>query len=184
MQVSVEAPGKLERRLTIVVPVEKMNEAFDKHIAKAAKTAKIAGFRPGKAPMNVIKQRYADAARQEALSDVIQTSLYEALNQEKLNPVGTPVVEPKMLTPDQPLEFTATFEVLPEMEGFHFDVKSLEKQIATVTDEDVERVMQRLLAQHSQWKKVDRAAAEKDQVAIDFRGSIDGVPFAGGDGDR
>src|SRR5579872_3619882 len=112
MQVSVEAPSKLERRLTVIVPVEKMNEAYDKRIANVAKNAKIAGFRPGKAPLNVIKQRYGDSARQEALSEVIQSSLYEAIHQEKLTPVGVPTVEPKMVMPDQPLEFIATFEVL------------------------------------------------------------------------
>lgn len=181
MQVSVESPSKLERRLTVIVPVEKLNEAYDKRIAKVAKDAKIAGFRPGKAPLNVIKQRYGDSVRQEALSDVIQTSLYDAIHQEKLNPVGVPNVEPKMVMPDQPLEFIATFEVLPEMEGFHFDVASLEKQVATITEEDVKRVIEHLRAQHTRWKKVDRAAQEKDQVVIDFRGSINGVLFAGGE---
>jgi trigger factor len=106
--------------------------------------------------------------------------LYDALNQEKLSPVGVPNVEPKAVMPDQPLEFVATFEVLPEMDGFHFDVKSIEKEIATITDEDVQRVVDHLRGQHTHWKKVDRAAQDKDQVVIDFTGSLNGVPFAGG----
>lgn len=181
MQVSVEAPSKLERRLTVTVPVEKFNEAYDKRIAGLAKNAKIAGFRPGKAPLNVVKQRYGDSARQEALSDVIQSSLYDAINQEKLNPVGVPTVEPKMIMPDQPLEFIATFEVLPEVEGFRFEMNALEKQVATITDEDTQKVIDHLRAQHTTWAKVDRAAQDKDQVVIDFRGSINGVVFAGGE---
>jgi trigger factor len=181
MQVSVEAPSKLERRLTVIVPVEKLNEAYDKRIANVAKNAKIAGFRPGKAPLNVIKQRYGDSARQEAISEVIQSSLYDAINQEKLTPVGVPTVEPKMIMPDQPVEFIATFEILPEIEGFRFDLESLEKQIATITDEDVQRVIDHLRTQHTQWKKVDRASQDKDQVVIDFSGSIDGVLFDGGE---
>lgn len=180
MQVSVESPSKLERRLTIVVPVAKLNEVYDKHLAKLAKSAKIAGFRPGKAPLNVVKQRYGDSARQEALSDVIQSSLYDAINQEKLSPVGVPTVEPKAILPDQPLEFIATFEVLPEVENLRFDVKALEKHVATIEKEDIERVIHHLRSQHGQWKKVDRAAQDKDQVVIDFLGSINQVPFAGG----
>jgi len=181
MQVSVESPSKLERRLTIIVPITKLNEVYDKRIAKLAKNAKIAGFRPGKAPLNIIKQHYGDSARQEALSDVIQSSLYDAINQEKLNPVGVPTVEPKMVAPDQPLEFIATFEVLPEIENLRFDVTTLEKHVATITQEDIERVINHLRSQHGQWKKVDRAAQEKDQLVIDFRGSINQVPFAGGE---
>ena len=181
MQVSVEAPSKLERRLTVVVPVETLNQAYDKRIASLAKNAKIAGFRPGKAPLNVIKQRYGDTARQEALSEVIQSSLYAAIDQEKLNPVGVPSVLPKMIVEDQPLEFVATFEVLPEVENFSFKLSNIEKEIATITDADVEKVVDHLRSQHTTWKKVDRAAQDKDQVVIDFRGSIDGVTFAGGD---
>ncbi len=181
MQVSVESPSKLERRLTIVVPAEKFNEVYDKRIANLAKSAKVAGFRPGKAPLTVIKQRYGDTARQEALSDVIQSSLYDAINQEKLNPVGVPTVEPKMVAPDQPLEFVATFEVLPEVENLRFDINKLEKQVATIANEDIERVIAHLRSQHGQFKKVDRAAQDKDQIVIDFRGSINNVPFAGGE---
>jgi len=181
MQVSVESPSKLERRLTVVVPVETLNKAYDSRIANLAKNAKIAGFRPGKAPLNVVKQRYGDTARQEALSEVIQTSLYDAIHQEKLNPVGTPSVEPKMVMPDQPLEYIATFEVLPEVENFRFELDSLEKQVATITEEDTQRVIDHLRSQHTTWKKVDRVAEDKDQVVIDFRGSIDGIVFAGGE---
>lgn len=181
MQVSVESPSKLERRLTVIVPVEKLNEAYDKRIASVVKTAKIAGFRPGKAPLKVIQQRYGDSARQEALSDVIQTALYDAIHQEKLTPVGVPNVEPKMVMPDQPVEFIATFEVLPEIENFRCDLESIEKQVAVITEEDIKRVTDHLSTQHVTWKKVDREAQDKDQVIIDFRGSIDGVLFAGGE---
>ncbi|HSW69568.1 MAG TPA: trigger factor [Gammaproteobacteria bacterium] len=180
MQVSVEAPSKLERRLTVVVPAEKLNEVFDKRISRLAKNAKIDGFRPGKAPLKVIQQRYGDTARQEALSEVIQSSLNDALNQEKLSPVSVPRVEPRMIMPDQPLEYVATFEIMPIIENFHFELKTLEKEIAAITDQDIQRVLDHLRAQHTTWKKIDRAAQEKDQVMIDFLGSIDGVPFAGG----
>lgn len=181
MQVSIEAPSKLERRLTVVVPVEKLNEAYDKQITNLAKSAKVAGFRQGKVPLNVVKQRYGDTARQQALSEVIQSSLYAALDQEKLNPVSVPTVEPKQIVPDQPLEFVATFEIMPNIEGFRFDLNTLDKEVSSITDADIEKVLDHLRAQHTRWKKVDRACQDKDQVVIDFRGSIDGVAFAGGE---
>ena len=181
MQVSVEAPSKIERRVTVVVPVAKLDEAYDKHIAKLAKKVKVDGFRPGKVPLDLIRQRYGDSVRQEALSDVIQSSLYAAIHQEKLNPVGVPRVEPKTVIAGQPLEFVATFEVLPEIENVSFQLTELEKQVATITDADIDKVIDHLRDQHIVWKKADRAAQEKDQAVIDFRGTIDGVAFPGGE---
>lgn len=181
MQVSVEAPSKIQRRVTVVVPVQTLDSAYDKRIEKLSRTAKINGFRPGKVPLDVIKQRFGDSARQEALSDVIQSSLYSAIDQEKLNPVSTPTVEPKAVVPGQPLEFVATFEVFPEITAVSFNAPEIEKQISTIKDEDVERVIGHLREQHTTWNKVDREAQEKDQVFIDFRGTIDGVAFSGGE---
>ncbi len=181
MQVSVEASSKFERRLTVVVPVEKINEAFNNRINHLAKNAKIAGFRPGKAPLTVVKQRYGETAQQEALSEVIKSSLYAALDQEKLTPISVPTVEPKMVMPNQPLEFVATFEVFPPLENVRFELATLEKEVATITDADVDKVLEHLRTQHITWKKVNRAAQTKDRVMIDFSGSIDGVVFQGGE---
>lgn len=181
MQVSVESPSKLERRVTVVVPANKLDEAFETQIAKIAKTASVKGFRPGNVPLSRIKQMYGDTARQEALSALIQSSLYEAITQQNLNPVGMPTVEPKTIVPGQPLEFVAIFEVMPEISNVNFDVKALDKNVATITDTDVEKVVDRLLEQHVTWTEVDRAAKEKDQVVLDFRGSIDGKVFPGGE---
>ena len=181
MQVSVESPTKLERRLTVVVPTSQVEEAYDKRIANIAKTAKVDGFRIGKIPVNYVKQRFGDTARQEALSEVIQSSLYAAIHQEKLNPVSTPTVEPKTVEAGQPLEFTATFEVLPEMGPVQFALNSLEKQIATITEADINSVIDRLRQQGVTWQTVNRPAQEKDQVVVDFRGSIEGKALAGGE---
>jgi trigger factor len=181
MQVSVEAPNKLERRVTVVVPVETLEEAFNKRLSKLSKTVKVNGFRSGKIPLDYIKQRYGDTARQEALSEVIQSSLYAAINQEKLNPVGVPEVQPKSVFPGKPLEFIATFEVMPEVESVTFNLTTLEKQTAVIGDADIENVLAHLRSQHTSWHKVDRAAEDKDQVVLDFRGSIDGKTFEGGE---
>lgn len=181
MQVSVEAPSKLERRITVIVPVEKIEEAYDKRIINLSKTAKVNGFRKGKIPLDFIKQRYGDSARQEALSEVIQTTLYMAIGQEKLNPVGVPTVEPKTVIPGQPLEYVATFEVLPDVESVHFNMTTLEKHVSTITDNDVDNVLKHLRQQQGTWVKVERTAQETDQVIIDFCGSMDGKPFSGGE---
>lgn len=181
MQVSVERPSKLERRITVVVPEQQLDEAFDKRIAKLAKTAKVKGFRPGNVPLAHIKKLYGDTARQEALSEVIQSSLYAAISQEKLNPVTTPRVEPKTIEPGKPLEYTATFEVLPEIEHVGFKAKEVEKVTSKVVAADIENVIERLCEQHIMWNEVARAAQEKDQVVIDFKGSIDGKFFSGGE---
>lgn len=181
MQVSVETTSKIERRLTIVVPVEKLDEAFDKCLAKIAKTAKLKGFRPGKIPLAQVKQRFGDTARQEALSEVIKTSLYTALAQEKLSPVGVPTVEPRTIIDGQPLEFVATFEVLPEITAVDFKLDKLEKETTSINDQDVESVLNKIQKQHVKWNVVDRAAQQDDQVLMDFVGSLGGVPFAGGE---
>lgn len=181
MQVSVESPTKLQRRLTVTVPAEQMDAAFTKRLNQLAKTAKVKGFRPGNVPMAHIKQLYGDAARQEALSEVIQNSLYAAISQEKLSPVGVPTVEPKNITPGQSIEFIATFEVLPEIESVKFEAQEIEKQVASISDADIDKVVERLTEQYIIWNEVARPAQEKDQVVIDFRGSIDGKVFAGGE---
>ena len=181
MQVSVESPSKFERRLTVVVPTQQVDEAYDRHLAKIAKTAKVDGFRQGKVPLQYVKQRFGGAARQEALSEVIQSSLYAAIDQEKLSPVSTPAVEPKVVEEGKPLEFTATFEVLPELEPVRFNVTKLEKEVAVITETDITNVLDRLRQQSTTWQVVDRAAQQKDQIVVDFRGSIEGKALAGGE---
>lgn len=114
MQVSVENTSALERRMSITVPAERIETQVNKRLQQTAQKAKIPGFRPGKVPMSVIRQRYEADARQEAVGDVIQSSFYEAVVEQKLNPAGAPSVEPKVLEKGKDLEFVATFEVFPE----------------------------------------------------------------------
>ncbi|MCD6038923.1 MAG: tig [Gammaproteobacteria bacterium] len=181
MQVSVEAPNKLERRVTITVPEAVLEEAYDKRINQLTKTVKANGYRPGKVPRTIIEKQYSHSARQEALSEVIQASLNQAINQEALNPAGVPTVEPKNIVPGQPLEFIATFEVIPTIDSVRFELATLEKQMAVITEKDVENAFNRLCQQYITWQVVDRPAQEKDQVVIDFRGSMEGKLFAGGE---
>jgi trigger factor len=182
MQVSVEAPTKLKRRLTITVPAEQLSKAYDERLIQLSKTAKVKGFRPGSTiPVSQIKLMYGESVRREVLSDVIQSSLTDALKQENLRPAGLPTIEPKNIANDQPLEYIASFDIFPEISSVKFDAKQIEKQTAEITEEDISKVIERLRDQHVTWKQVERAAQLKDQVIMDFSGSIDGKVFAGGE---
>ncbi len=174
MQVSVEKISNVERRLTIVVPVNQLEEAYEKQIAQFAKKANIKGFRPGKAPLKVIQQRFGDEARKEALGEVIQKSLYEAITEQKFRPISMPRVEPKRLTEGQPLEFVAIIEIMPEIEKVNFDMKGIEKLDVTVSDADLDRVIDQLRKQYTKWNLVDRTAKENDRVVVNYYAVFEG----------
>lgn len=180
MQVSVETTSALERQMTITVPAARIEEDVNSRLKQTASSARIDGFRPGKVPFKVIKSRYGKGVRAEVLGEVIQKSFYEAVTQEKLKPAGGPTVEPKVDEEGKDFEFTATFEVYPEIEAADFSAVEIAKPVAEVTDQDVEETIQTLLKQHADWKEVDRAAQDGDQVNIAFEGFKDGEPFEGG----
>ena len=174
MQVSVEKVSNVERRLTIVVPANQVEEAYNKHIDQFARKANIKGFRPGKAPMNVIQQRFGDDARKDALGEVIQRALYDAITEQKLKPISTPRVEPKIMEPNKPLEFVASFEVLPEIDTVKFMLEELEKPVVAINDEDINRVIEQLKKQYTKWQVVDRAAKAQDRVVMDYYAVYEG----------
>jgi trigger factor len=174
MQVSVEKVSNVVRKLTIIVPATKVEEAVAKQVNQFAQKANIKGFRPGKAPVSYIKQHYGDDMRREAMSKVIQEALYSALTEQKLNPVSTPEVEPKAMLADQPLEFVASFEVLPEIGNIEFKIDKLEKPVVDVTDEDLNRVIEQLRKQYTKWAVVDREAKDNDRVVLEYHAIFDG----------
>ena len=180
MQVSVENTSALERRMTIGVPAERIETEVNKRLQQTARRAKVPGFRPGKVPMSVIRQRYEASARQEALGDLIQETFYEAVVEQKLNPAGAPAVEPKVFEKGKDLEYVATFEVFPEFEVKGLDGIEIERQEASVEDADIDKMLDVLRKQGTRYEAVDRAAANDDQVTLDFVGTRDGEPFAGG----
>ncbi len=180
MQVSVENTSALERRMTIGVPAERIETEVNKRLQQTARKAKIPGFRPGKVPMSVIRQRYEDGARQDALGDLIQATFYEAVVEQKLNPAGAPSVEPKTFEKGKDLEYIATFEVFPEFTVAGFDSISVERLSADVADSDLDNMLEILRKQNVSFEVVDRAAENEDQLNIDFVGKIDGEAFAGG----
>ncbi|MDB6048875.1 MAG: tig [Pseudomonas sp.] len=180
MQVSVENTTALERRMTIGVPAERIETEVNKRLQQAARSAKIPGFRPGKVPMSVIRQRYEDGARQEALSELIQATFYEAVVEQKLNPAGAPSVEPKTFEKGKDLEYVATFEVFPEFTVAGFDSIAVERLSADVADADLDKMLEILRKQNVRYEVVERVAQNDDQLSIDFVGKVDGEVFAGG----
>jgi len=180
MQVSVENTSALERRMTIAVPAERVENEVNKRLQQTAKRAKVAGFRPGKVPMSVIRQRFEADARQEAFGDLVQASFYEAIVEQKLNPAGAPAVEPKSFEKGKDLEFVAIFEVFPEFTVGGLESINVERLSAEVADADLDNMLEVLRKQNVRFEAVERAAQNDDQVNIDFVGKIDGEAFAGG----
>lgn len=180
MQVSVESTSALERRLTIGVPAERIETEVNKRLQQTARRAKVPGFRPGKVPMSVIRQRYEESARQEALGDLIQASFYEAVLEQKLKPAGAPSVEPKVFEKGKDLEYVATFEVYPEFEVVGLEGIAVERLQAEVAESDVHNMLEILRKQNIRYQQVEREAQNGDQLNIDFVGKIDGEAFAGG----
>ncbi|KIY38920.1 trigger factor [Pseudomonas sp. 10-1B] len=180
MQVSVENTSALERRMTIAVPAERVENEVNKRLQQTARRAKVAGFRPGKVPMSVIRQRFEADARQEAFGDLVQASFYEAIVEQKLNPAGAPAVEPKSFEKGKDLEFVAIFEVFPEFTVAGLESINVERLSAEVVDADLDNMLEVLRKQNTRFEAVERAAQNDDQVNIDFVGKVDGEAFAGG----
>ncbi|MBE0363574.1 trigger factor [Pseudoalteromonas ulvae UL12] len=180
MQVSVETTQGLERRLTITVPAENIDSEVKKRLQQLSKTQRIDGFRPGKVPVSIINKRYGAAVRQEVAGELMQRKYYEAVIAEKLNPAGAPTFAPKALEAGKDLEFSATFEVYPEVEIKDLEKINVEKPVVEVTDADLAKMLETLRKQHATWAESDAASAENDRVTIDFVGTIDGEVFEGG----
>jgi trigger factor len=184
MQVSLEKSDGLERRMKVQVPAERVEREVEDRLKSLSKRAKIDGFRPGKVPFTVVKQRFGEQVRSEVVTDLLQSSFNEALAQQKLNPAGGPRIDSINSAPGKDLEFTAMFEVYPEVKLKGLDGLKLERPVAEVTGEDIEAMVDNLRHQRAQWQAVSRAAAKGDRVQIDFEGSVDGTPFPGGKGEK
>jgi trigger factor len=184
MQVSVETTGKLERRMQVQVPAERVNSEIAARLKNLSRTARLKGFRPGKAPLSVIKQQFGPQVHREVIGELLQSSYSEAVTQEQLTPAGSPRIEPQSMDEGQDLKYVATFEVLPEVAMAPVAELKIDKVTAEVTDSDVDAMIERLRKQQTEFTPVTRAAAKGDKVSVDFEGAIDGVAFAGGKGEN
>jgi trigger factor len=183
MQVSLETTSGLERRLTIGVPAEQVEAEVENRLKQAARTVTIKGFRKGKVPMSVVQQRFGAGVRQEVVGDVISRSFYAAVQKENVKPAGQPAIQPKQLAAGKDLEYVAIFEVYPTVTLSDLSVYEITRHTAEVTEADVDNMIEVLRKHQTTWLAADRAAADGDQVNIDFVGTKDGVEFAGGKGE-
>ncbi|EDY85819.1 trigger factor [gamma proteobacterium HTCC5015] len=182
MQVSLETSEGLERKLTVEVPAETVAQALENQYQQIARSAKIPGFRPGKVPMSVVKKRYAGEARQDVVSNLIQSTLSEALTKEEVNPAGYPAIEKADLDDDDKLTYVAVFEVYPEIQLADPSKMKVEKLNSEIGESDIDEMVETLRQQRAEWNDVERASKEGDQVTIDFVGRVDGEEFEGGKG--
>ena len=159
MQVSIQTTSGLERKLTVGVPAERVDNEVNVRLQKASKTVRLDGFRPGKVPMKVMKQRFGAGVRQEVMQEVMNQSFSEAIAQENIQPAGMPSIEPKNIEAGSDLEYVATFEIFPEIETKDYSSMTVEKPVAEVGDEDVSKMIETLREQQSTWEEVDRVAA-------------------------
>ena len=180
MQVSVETTQGLERRATITVPADIIDQEVKRLLKDEYRNRRINGFRKGKVPPNVLQKLFGKEARARAASNLMQSKYFEAMMQEKINPVGMPAIEPKVNEEGQDLEFVATFEVYPEVKVAALDKLTVEKPEVEVTDKDVDNMLETLRKQHAGWKAVKRKSKKGERITIDFTGSIDGEEFEGG----
>lgn len=180
MQVSIETTSGLERRLTVGVPAERIESEVDSRLQKAAGNVRLPGFRPGKVPMKVMRQRFGAGVRQEVLGEVMSQTFQEAVVQEKLRPAGQPSIEAKSLEAGKDLEYVATFEVFPEVDVVEIKGFDIEQPVAEVTDADVDNIIEVFRKQQGSWQTVEREARDGDKVNINYTGTRDGEAFEGG----
>ncbi|WP_166255582.1 trigger factor [Marinobacter salicampi] len=180
MQVSVETTSNIERRMTIGVPAQEIDQAVEKRLQNTARTVKMNGFRPGKVPLSVVRRRFGEGVRQEVVSEVMRDSYVKALEEQKIAPAGWPKFEPKAMEPGKDLEFIAIFEVMPEIELGDLSKIKVERPKTEITDKDIDTMIDNLRRQQATMKSVKRKSKKKDVVNIDFKGYVDGEAFEGG----
>lgn len=182
MQVSVESGEGLLRKVHVQVAEAELQKEVDKRLNQLGQQAKIPGFRPGKVPRRVVVQRYGRQVRDEVVGQLLQSSFRDAIDGEKLRPAGSPRIDPLSAEPGEGLSYTAEFDVYPEVDLGDLSTLSVQRPVATIGDDDVTAMLDKLRRQRREFKTVERAATSGDRVRIDFDGSREGEPVEGASG--
>ena len=181
MAVNVEQLGTLERRLSMSVPVQDVEQQVGDRLKKLARNVKLPGFRPGKVPMKMVVQQYGPQVRSEVLGDAVQKAFTDAVKEANLKVAGYPKIEKKDGAADAPsLEFSATFEVYPEVKIGDVSAIKIERPQLAVDDAAVDRTLEILRKQRVSYVPVERAARDGDRLTVDFDGRIGSEGFQGG----
>jgi len=181
MQANLETIGNLERRLNISVPAEDINSEVSTRLRRLAQTVKMHGFRPGKVPMKVVEKQYGMQVRQEVLADKLQKCFGDAVRENNLRVAGYPRFETQPAQSDAQLQYSATFEVYPEVKVGDLADAEISRPVLKVTDAEVDKTMEVLRKQRATYEPVERAAQNEDLVTVDFSGRIDDESFPGGE---
>ena len=181
---NVETLGTLERRVSMSLPAAEIEREIDSRLKKLARNVKMPGFRPGKVPLKLIAQTYGPQVRSEVLSDAVQKAFSDAVKEANLKVAGFPRIEKKDGADSAALEFSATFEIYPEVKLADLAGVAIERPQVTVDDAAVDRTIGILRRQRTRFVGVERPAKQGDRLTVDFSGTIDGEPFAGGKGEN
>ncbi|MBT8066286.1 MAG: trigger factor [Gammaproteobacteria bacterium] len=181
MNVTVESTGALERRMRVELPIEPIEQQVDSRLKSVGRTAKIKGFRPGKVPPRVVKQRYGKQVREEVLGEIMQKSYSDAVTQQNLHPAGGPQIETEG-EDGKTFTYVATFEIMPEVVLKDLDKIKIDKPDVQIGDSDVDDMLTNLRTQKADWQTVDRKSKDGDRVIVDFSGELNGEAFEGGQG--
>lgn len=177
---AAQLTNALERRLDLLVAIEALEKDIDQRLKRIGKNVKMPGFRPGKVPANIVKQQYGEQAHYDALNEALEHAFGEAAKTQELRVAGNPKIEPKTTESKTHLEFSAVFEVYPEVKLGDLSGVEIERAVLEVGAAEIDSTMTVLRKQRVRYEPVDRAAAKEDRVTIDFLGKKDGEPFAGG----
>jgi trigger factor len=181
MQVSLTETGGLNRRLEVAVPATEVTREVQQRLKQLSRTARLKGFRPGKAPLGVITKQFGEQVRSEVLSDLMRSSFAQAVTQENLRPAAGPRIEPLALEPESDLKYAAHFEVLPEVKLNPVEALRIEKPLASVNEADVDAMIENMRAQRPVYTPVERPARDTDRVVFDYQVLIGGKLIEDGD---
>ncbi len=182
--ISVQSTHGLERRMEVQVPAARVEKEMTQRLKNVSRTVRLKGFRPGKAPLKVVRQQFGKEIHQEVIGELMRRSFAEAVVEQKLNPAGGPRIEPIATAEGQDLKYAAIFEVLPEiaLEGLE-DIR-IDRPVASVGEDDIDAMIESLRKQNPRFREVAREARKEDRVTVDFEGRIDGAAFEGGKGEN
>ena len=184
MEIHVESPGGLERRLHVKIPSERVEREFGLRMKQLASRARIPGFRPGKAPLKVVQQQYGESARMDVIGELVRQTWPEAVAQAKVQPAGSPNFEVTSEKAGEPLAYTAIFDVFPEVKLGQLERIEIARPKVEINDADIERLIANLRKARRTLEPVSRAAQNGDVAVVDFDGQIDGAAFQGGKGEK
>ncbi len=182
MQATIEKVSNLERRLNVSLPMQEIETEVESRLKRMARDLRMHGFRPGKVPFRLIQQTYGGQVRQEVLGDVLQKSFGEAIRQQNLRVAGYPRFEPKPAAEGNQVEFSATFEVYPEVSVGDLSAVQVDRPVVSVGEAEVDKTVEILRKQRTHYREVEREARTGDSITLDYQGTINGEAFEGGSG--